>query len=277
MRGTIHLVDTADLHWMLSIFGPAVSRKFATRRKQIGLTAQFLDRCLDALPDVLHGGPLPRERIVAGLIERGIAFDFDDPQAGYHVLLHASCAGLVCRGPDRGRTQTFALLSQWVPDAPSGPRGDEALALLARRYFRAFSPATAADYAAWSGLSQRGVELIRDEVTPADVHGRPGFRLGEVRPAGGVRLLPAYDNYAIGYRERAFIDDRYRPHVYVGGLIRPTVLVDGRIAGFWGLGREELVVTPFEPLPARTRRAVERDAADVARFLGRELRVRFSS
>ena len=277
MRGTIHLVDTADLRWMVSVFGPAVARKFTTRWKQIGLTPQFLERCLAALPGVLRDGPRTRSETVAALVEQGIRFDFDDPQAAYHVLLHASCEGVVCRGADRGRMATFALIDQWVPDAPFGPRGDEAMAELARRYFRAFSPATAADFATWSGLaSGPAIELIRAELSPADVHGRAGFRLGEVEPARCVRLLAGFDNYLIGYRERAFIDAAARPHVYIGGLIRPTVVVDGRIVGIWQVTESALTITAFEALPVRVGRAVEREVADVAGFLGRDLQPEFS-
>jgi hypothetical protein len=274
MRGTIHLIAARDVRWLAALFAPALARKFATRWRQIGLTPSFLDKCADALPDVLRDGPLTRNEIVAALVERGIPFDFADPQAGYHVLMHATSAELVCRGPDRGRTATFVVVDRWLPDAPAGPRGDDALAELARRYFRAFSPATAADFATWSGLAgARAVELIRDELSPADVHGRPGFRLGEVEPARGVRLLAAYDNYLIGYRERAFISDEARPQVYVGGLIRSVVLVDGRVVGLWQIAGEQVLVTPFEPLPARVKRAVEYDVDDVARFLGRPLTI----
>ena len=88
--------------------------------------------------------------------------------------------------------------------APRGPDGDEALAELARRYFAAYSPATAADFAAWSGLpAARAIELIRGELHPADVGGAAGYRLGTVDPVHVTRLLPAFDNYLLGHRNRA--------------------------------------------------------------------------
>jgi hypothetical protein len=277
MRGTIHLVDVADLRWLVALFGPVLQRKFATRWQQIGLAPAFLDRCLAALPAVLADGPRTRAEVVAGLDEAGIPLEFDDPQAAYHVLLYASSVGLVCRGADRGRRATFALIDQWLPGAPAGPRGDDALAELARRYFLAFSPATAADFTTWSGLAgARAMRLIRDELTPVDVHGRAGYRLGDVELASGVRLLPAFDNYLIGYRERLFISEAERARVYQGGMIRASVLVDGRIAGMWQVVSDTLTITPFEALTARTRRAADRDAADVARFLGRPLAVAWS-
>lgn len=275
MRGTIHLVDTADLHWLVRLIGPAVARKFRTRWARLGLTDELTERVIELLPDVLADGPRTRHEIRVALAERGVVIESPDPQAVAHLLVHASTVGLICRGPDRGRHSTFVLVDQWLPDAPAGPSGDDALAELARRYFAAYSPATALDFGAWSGLPYaRAIGLIRDELVEADVDGRPGFRLGEVTPARGVRLLPAFDNYLIGYRDRAAILEPELHHlVYQGGMIRPTVVADGRVVGTWALDRTHNRVTmhAFEELDARTRRGTHAEVEDVGRFLGREL------
>lgn len=274
-RGTIHLVPTADLRWLVRLIGPAIARKYRTRWRQIGLGDELLDRIVCALPDILAGGPLTRAEIKAALDGRGIALDSPDPQAHSHAVVHASTTGLICRGPDRGRHSTFALIDDWVPSAPHGPSGDDALAELARRYFAAFSPATAADFAAWSGLGAgRAVALIRDELTETDVDGRPGFQLGSVDPARGLRLLPAFDNYLLGYRNRdALMPKEHYADVYEGGMIRPVVLHDGRAVGTWALQRAKgrLTVTPFHRLPRAELRGVEAEVADIARFVDRDL------
>ncbi len=278
MRATIHLVAAEDVVWMTRLLGPAIARKFAKRWRDLGLSAELLDRAAAALPDVLADGPLTRRQIVAALAERGVAIDPSpnqggDPQATVHVLLHATTIGLVCRGPDRGREPTFAVLDDWVPTAPAGPSGDEALAALARRYFQAFSPATAADFTTWSGLpAARAVAQIRDELTPVDVNGRPGYRLGEVAPQRGLRLLPAFDNYLVGYRDRdLIIRAQDRREVYIGGVIRPTVLLDGRAIGTWRLARQADSATvafhPFAGMAATARAAIEAEVEDIARFL----------
>jgi hypothetical protein len=275
MRGTIHLVATADLRWLVRLIGPSIARKYRTRWRQIGLSDELLERMVDALPAVLADGPLTRHEIKVAVGERGVALDSPDPQAHTHAVVHASTTGLICRGPDRGREATFVLVDDWVPDAPDGPSGDDALAELARRYFAAFSPATAADFGAWSGLAAgRAVELIRAELTAADVDGRPGFRLGEVEPARGLRLLPAFDNYLIGYQDRAaLIDPENYAEVYQGGMIRPVILLDGRVVGTWAVQRakRQLTVRPFGSLSRAAWRGVEAEAADVGHFLGTEL------
>lgn len=275
MRGTIHLVDTADLRWLVRLIGPAISRKYRTRWRQIGLTDDVLDRSVAALPQILAGRCLTRHEIRDALAERGVVIDSPDTQAHTHALVHASTIGLVCRGAERGRDATFTLLDDWVPDAPSGPSGDDALAELARRYFAAFSPATGADFTAWAGLpSARAVELIRDELTEVDLDGRPGYRLGTIEPVRGVCLLPAFDNYLIGYRERdAIVRAESRDRIYRGGMIHPAVLHDGRVVGAWALDRAKgrLRVQPFEALRPAVRRGIEAEIADIGRFLGREV------
>lgn len=275
MRATIHLVRAEDVRWMVRLIGPAVIRKFRTRWGQLGLTDDVLDRAVAILPDLLADGPRNRHEIRAGLDERGVTLDSPDPQAHTHTLVYASALGLVCRGPDRGRHATFALLDDWLPSSPAGPSGDDALAELARRYFAAYSPATAHDFAVWAGLPHgRALGLIRDELKPVDLDGRAGFRLGEVEPERGIRLLPAFDNYLIGYKDRsAILDPALHGEVYQGGWIRPTVLVHGRVVGTWALERPtgKVRISSFAPLSRAVRKEVDAELADLARFLGRDL------
>ena len=87
-----------------------------------------------------------------------------------------------------------------------------------------------------------------------------------------LRLLAAFDNYLVGYRHRdEMLDPALRPLVYVGGIIKPTVLVNGRITGLWRLIRKpakaEIAVTLFEPLNPKHKAALEQEATDLSRFL----------
>ncbi|MDT4939616.1 MAG: hypothetical protein QOG80_3287 [Pseudonocardiales bacterium] len=287
MRATIHLVAADDVRWLTGALGPMFARRFGKRWLDIGLTPQVLARTGDALPDVLSGGPLTRREIVAELAARGVTFPMDDPQAANHVLVHATGLGMICRASDRGRDSTFVLLDDWLPHAARGPIGDDAVAELARRYFAAFSPATAADFTTWSGLaSAKAIDLIRGELEPVDVDGRPGFTTREppasVVPAGTVRLAAGFDNYLIGYRDRALLlADEHRAAVYVGGIIKPTVLLNGRIVAIWRLARAAkaatVQVTPLEALTRSTVRSIEAEVADIGRFIALDTRLSLAS
>ena len=278
MRATIHLVASSDLRWLVRLVGPSIMRKFRTRWMQLGLTGELLDRTVALLPELLADGPQTRAQLRDALAANGVVLDGPDlPAQISHVTLHASAIGLLCRGPDLGRDTTFVPIDDWLPDAPAGPDGDEALAELARRYFRAYSPATTADFATWSGLAaKRAVDLIRDELTPVDLDGRAAYRLGEAPAARGVRLAPAFDNYLIGYRDRsAHLAPERVPDVYQGGWILPTVMRDGWVIGKWALDRARGRVTlePFEPWPRAVQRAVEGEVDDLGRFLGRHITI----
>jgi hypothetical protein len=275
MRGTIHLVDAADARWLIALIGPSVVRRYGTRWRQLGLSVDLLERHHAALVSMLSRRALTRREIREALAGHGVQLPSGDPQIHTHAIVHASTQGLICRGPDRGRDATFVLLDEWLPGSPLGPQGDDALAALARHYFKAYSPATAADFSTWSGLpAGRAVALIESELTAVDIDGRPGYRLGSVEPARGLRLLPAFDNYLIGYRDRsAAMPTALHGHVFQGGMIRPAIVRDGRVIGTWTLDRARgrIAVSPFDPLPAAVARQVADEVADVGRFLGREL------
>jgi hypothetical protein len=275
MRNTIHLVPADDVRWMTALLGPMIRRRFETVRwPELGLTPDVLDRAATVTPAILAGRALTRAEFAAALGEHGVAIT-QDGQASTHVLLYLSAIGLTCRGTDQGRDATFVLVDDWIPHAAAGPRGDDALAELARRFFTAFSPATPADFTTWSGLpSSKAITLIRDELAEVDVHGRAGYRLGEVEPQHGLRMLSAFDNYLVGYKQRAaLIDEDRRPEVYVGGIIRSTVLLDGRVVGRWQLDRAKarVHVIEFERLARSARAAIAAEVADLGTFLDQEL------
>jgi hypothetical protein len=78
-----------------------------------------------------------------------------------------------------------------------------------------------------------------------------------------ARLLPAFDTYVLGYRQRPVGSEFARRVNGGGGWIHPTVVVDGRIAGVWRLRSGVVEVEGFEGLPG-----LGGEVADVVRFLG---------
>jgi hypothetical protein len=271
MRSTVHLVATEDLRWMAELYGPVMERNHRTRWRNLGITETVIDTALAHARELLGGRGLTRHELAAELAARGLELG-DDGQAPTHLLAALTARGLTCRGADRGRDATFVLIDDWVPPVP--PPADP-LQELARRYFRAFGPATAADFATWSGLpSGAAIASIRDELTEVEFDGRRGWTFGRVEPVRAFRLLPMFDNYLLGYRDRtAMLDPGRHPQVYVGGIIKASVVCDGRVIGIWRLDRAARTaavrVTPFEPFTRRHRDELDRERADVERFVGR--------
>jgi Winged helix DNA-binding domain len=277
MRATVHLIAAEDVRWMTALFGPMIERRFRTARwPALGITDGVIDAAGAHVRSVLTGRQLTRHELAAALADRGITLA-DDPQAATHLVLALSARGLTCRASDRGRDATFALIDEWVIADPVDPV--DPVAELARRYFHAFGPATAADFTAWSGLpSGPSLAAVRDELTEVAFDGRRGWTFGSVEPVAAVRLLPKFDNYLIGYRDRsAIVDGSRQRQVYVGGLISATVVCDGQVIGCWRLDRTAqgatVRVTPFRPFTRRHRRGLEQETADLERFLDRPVQL----
>jgi len=278
MRDTLHLVPAEDLPPLLALLGQRNLAANARRRRELGLTEEVCRQALAAIPEVLRE-PLGRAELIAALIARGVKVD-PKGQAPAHLMGYAAAHGLICRGADVApREPGYLLLPR---SALQGVDADRALVELARRYAAAFGPAGPADFAAWAGLTQ--------------AVGRRAFALAELTEAGPglyvapdsaapppgpplVRLLGAYDNYLLGYRDRELMLDRaYAKRINAGGgVIKPALVVDGRVLGTWRRDGGTLVVERFARLPAAARPGLEAEAADVGRFLGEKLTLRVLS
>ena len=144
------------------------------------------------------------------------------------------------REPQSPGKPTFALLDERVP-ARNPFRWEEALAKLAERYYASHGPAREKDFIWWSGLSardaKRALEMIKPGLVSESLSGRT-FWFRE-RPAARGRaiahLLPAYDEYIIGYADRSdvMLSVKHRNAISANGVFRPTIVVDGWVTGLW--------------------------------------------
>ena len=239
-RGTLQVVAAADIHWMLALLAPRLIAQSARRRRQLELDDAVLTRSAGIITRLLQEHKqLTRANLLLELEQAGIA----TPGArGYHILRHAGLEGLVCFGPMQGKEQTFVLLDEWAPRGRQLPR-DEALAELARRYFSSHGPAVLDDFVWWSGLSkkeaQAALEMAKSqlhaEIIDGETYWRPPTDLASQETSPAAHLLPAYDEYYLGYKNRdAVLDARYdKKAVSSSGVFRPMIVIDGQIVGTW--------------------------------------------
>ena len=233
-RGTLHLIAVDDLPWLcpLVVSSPSGSRR---RLRQLGADPE-----LDA-SKVLSGRGLVTKAELGALLGVG-------GQAIVHAAGLAAARGLVVLGPERAAKATYVHAGDWLgaPLPTSLSDRDGAVRTLVARYRAAHDPSEPADLALWSGVPL--TEIRRAWGPESTVEDEPG---------GGVRLLPAYDEFLLGWRSRVA---GYRS---AGGVIRSAVLVDGRVVGTWRAGGE---VEAFEPLSDVVRAGIDREVADIARF-----------
>jgi hypothetical protein len=275
MRKTAHLLASDDAPWLLPLFEPPIAAWSRRRLGQLGMDAATVERALETVRRALASeGPLTRAELGERLERSGIELD---ASTRLHVIGLAVTTGLALQGPDRGAQPCLVLREDWLRQPPAHDR-DGALRELARRYLRAFGPATEADFAGWAGLPLRdiraGLEGVASELREVRLPGGTALALrGRARRAGGpvVRLLPAFDTFLMGYRDRDFIAGPKRwPAIGPGGgMLSPTLVLDGRALGTWKpptAARREVELELFEPLDGATRRAVDAEIADVSRF-----------
>jgi hypothetical protein len=238
-RGTLHMVHRDDYAWLLSLTAPPIVTMNGTRLKQEGVTDP--ERAVKIVLKALGAdGPQLRGELAERVAAAGIA---TKGQAMVHILLKATLAGDVVRGPLRGRDQTFVLTRDWIGELPSVDR-DKAVAELGRRYLAAHAPADAADLARWAGVRLGDAKAaLRDA-------GEVTLRAAQVPP----RLLGPFDPYIMGWKDRSFAvpPEHVKTLLPGGGMFRAVAIDDGVVVGDW----EAVAADP----------RFERERADVARF-----------
>ena len=280
MRGTLHFVAAQDVRWLLALLTPRVIAHSAGRYRQLELDEATFARGKEVFARALQGGKqLTRDEMLHELEQAGIS---TAGQRGYHLLGRAAQDGLICFGTRRGKQQTFTLLDEWVPLTRSLPR-DEALAELTRRYFTGHGPATLQDLMQWAGLTAAeaktglaaaGKTLIQETIADR-VYWMPceAPEINHATPS--VHLLPGFDEYLLGYRDRsAVLDPAYAQRICPGGngMFSPTIVIDGVVTGTWKRtfkgGAVVIETTPFRPLTAAENDALGAAADRYGEFLG---------
>jgi hypothetical protein len=244
MRGTLHFVSSADVRWMIALLAPRVIAASAYRRRQLEIDDITLSRSRDVLVGVLSNGrQVARDDAMRLLEGAGVQ---TGGQRGIHILRHLSLEGLLCQTTAKGNQATFRLLDEWVPKSEELGR-DAALTELANRYFSSHGPATLLDFRWWAGLTvadaEAGLELARARLArerAADAEYWLSPTTPAPQPPGQVVcLLPAFDEYVLGYADRGIALDAVESRRVVhngNGMFRPTIVVDGHVVGTWQPG-----------------------------------------
>ena len=254
LRGTLHLVAAEDLGWLLPLVAPTAIRSVAARWQQLGLDEDVYAKARSILLDALTAeGPLARAQLVERLAARGVDAG---GQRAPHLLRRAALEGLLCHGPG----DAYVALRDWVGPLPEPPPREVALGELARRYLDAYGPAGPGDLATWSGLpageAREAWAQVEGELVEVSLAGLPAWlpraaehRLEAIDGPPAVRLLPAFDTSLLGYRSRrlAIAPEHARRLHPGGGVLRPAITVDGRVAGTWCPAAADLAIELFEP------------------------------
>jgi len=278
MRGTLHLHPADELPlWAAAMraVGPPWYEAYELDEAEGAAV-------LDAIGDALDGRCLLREELADEVAKRAGEWTREKIGSGWgYILASAAAVGKLCHGPPQGTKVTFVRTDQWIDWLDIDP--EEALAEASRRYLATYGPAEPRAFAQWFGVP--------------GPHGRAVFQTREEQleippksaEAGPLRLLPEYDCYVMGFREREHlvpekVRERLKQHPrgrFEGIAAVPALLLDGIVAGLWRRAKRgskvEITVEPMRRLSAGERGRVEEEAQRIARFLGAELELRVGS
>jgi hypothetical protein len=279
VRGTLHLHPAEDLPvWLAArraVAGDGPGSLEAWRDPQGTLHPALSEDEASAARaagwDALDGRCLLREELIAEVSHRVGAAARERLRSGFAFFLHETC-----QGPPRGAKATFVRPDQWIEGWFAIDEG-EALREVCARFARTYGPTGPGRFRRWFGardLSSAAAEALFKSVGPADA----AFRNRRV----GVRLVPEYDGYVLGFREREqLVPEPVREQIAGHGRGRlegaaavPLVLVDGVAAGIWRRKRRgrriELTVVLADAPPRELREELDEEAERLARFLGLE-------
>ena len=279
LRPTWHFVAPEDIRWMLALTGPRVKAILAHHDRNLEIDQTALRRSRAVFTKVLRdGNHLTRAELATALSKAGVRSDGTERLA--RLVMHSEQEALICSGPRRGKQFTYALLDERVPPAKHLDR-DDALRELATRYFTTRGPATTDDFAWWSGLTKadakegvRAAESVLEHETIGDRNYwfPPGRAAKPKSPF--VRLLPNYDEYFIGHKDRSAIHTHLRscgvakiPSAAFGHILT----IDGQVVGEWERAitakSATVTVTQLTPLTKTAHRALEAQVSRFAEFL----------
>ena len=230
MRGTVFLGLASEMRWMTELLAKPGPEQLAARAAQAGITRAQLDAIGEKVVDEGRADSEAYRRIVASVVP--------DPTnaAVYRSRKYLLTSGVLAYV---GSRQVLAP----APDAPgleeafNGER-QAAVDEVVRRYVTTRGPVTEADVRWWSKLPVREVRAALSRLPEVDgLYLPPGDF--PATPASAFRtplLLPAFDEYILGYKDRLFaMTEAMHDHLVPGnmGVFRKAVVVDGVVRASW--------------------------------------------
>ena len=285
LRPTWHFVAPEDLRWLLALTGPRRIRGAAHRHRALEIDGLLASRAMGIFERAIAAsGPRTRQELTDALKAAGIEADVGRMT---HLVIWAEAEALLCSGPRRGGSQTYALVDERVPPARARDL-EEALAEIAGRYVTSHGPAQDVDLAWWAGLNvgeaRRGLRSASPALHTEEIGGRTfWFAEGAAGPPGEpgstMHLLPNYDELLVAFRDRS---DGLHPGLAPAArtaeeILNHVVVRDGLVVGRWFrptvASGPVIRIEPRVPLDADDRRRLRAAVDRYAAFVGRGLEV----
>lgn len=249
-RGTMHLFSVDDLSLFLHEGRTHFLRPVDTLESDAYISADRKAYFADRIVDAISQGIDEREALKtvcekAGMTDNESQSLFD-PWGG---TIRALCeAGRICHKVQEKKA--YQLCPAFEPMEKEPARLE-----LAKRYFTHFGPATIKDAAYFFGATQAEIKswLKQFLVTETTLDGKSYFHIdnslsAEELPA--CLFLAGFDQLMLGYEktESLFLPKEHMRDIFnLAGIVRPAILVNGNVVGWWNLKNRKLKITLFSP------------------------------
>lgn len=280
MRPTWHFVAPKDIRWLQQLTSPRVHAINAYTYRVQGLDAKTFKKCNDIMVKALEGNNhLTRDEIRDILEKKKI--DGGNGIRMSAIMMQAELDGIICSGTMKGKQHSYALIDEWVPKTKA-IRRDEALALFAERFFASRGPASAEDFAYWSGLTMKdcktaaeslGKDFVRITIDGNEYYYKP-ITQPVPKQIQTTFLMPDYDEYGMSYKNRnAMFSKSKSPTADI--VFNRMLIIEGKIEGTWRRtikGKEVKIETEwFAPLPKSKQGVFSKAVDKYCAFIGKEL------
>src|SRR6266700_2123377 len=211
-RGTLHLLSARELPLYVAARNWQLNASWSNYFAEFGLTTSAQQEAfLSAIPHVLEQGPLTRQQLADAAAKHTVMAqvrDFILSESWGSPLKPAAYRGELCFGPGQGKTATFMNPRGWIGEWQL-IEPQLALQEIARRYLRAYGPATSDDFRFWWGCGKTFAKTLfhtlAEAVVEVEVEGWRALALSEtvplmqsVEPVEQILLLPLFAAYTIG-------------------------------------------------------------------------------
>lgn len=247
-RGTMHLFSIDDLPLFLHEGRTHFLRPVDTLESDAYISAVRKAYFTDAILDAVSQGIDEREALKSVCEKAGMSDSESkslfDPWGG---LIRALCeTGRLCHKVQEKKA--YQLCPSFEPMVEESARLE-----LARRYFTHFGPATIKDAAYFFGTTQTEVKAWLEELPVAEtvLDGKTYFYIDDGVPTvelPGCLFLAGFDQLMLGYEktESLFLPREHMRDIFnLAGIVRPAILIDGNVAGWWNMKNRKLTLTMF--------------------------------
>ena len=263
-RGTLHTVRQNEVGLFLSARGVPDDW-----RNDWNLESGRMEYWSKFLLEKIEAGIARRDALKKKCREKGMSQE--EERNVFHgwggLIYEMNRRGMIAYVPGAAKDFVLCRNVEWMDR-------DKARAVLLRRYFKAFGPATMDDCAYFTGWKKRE---IFDVVEKYDVRlnsvlyeNREFFFAGSLSDTGeipGCLFLAGFEQLLMGYRDRSRMMDegRKRDVTTNTGIVHPTVLLDGRIQAKWKKNGAKLTVTPFCKISQKNLKRIARYGKELFR------------